>query len=238
MNVNDFLDLLSNKNIKTKFADTVARSISTKLDDFQTTVDSLHLELAAKDAVITRIEHDNQQLTKLVNDLSIQSATKLDSLQATIDSLCLELVAKDAVITRIEQDNQRLTKLVNDLSAQSDELLQETKRDNLIISGIAPSAAEAVIAGTNNTSSQATVVILVDFCYDVLQLAHIKQEMFLSHTSCHSQGLSLDVLLHLASWWFALLDVGYKMKFSICVDHSRTIIRDTILLTTENEDLV
>ena len=128
--VNDFLDLLSNKNVKTKFADMVANSISTKLNDLQATIDSLHLELAAK----------------------------------------------DAVITRIEPNNQRLTKLVNDLSAQNDDLMQDTKRDNLIISGKAPYAAEAVSAGRNNTSSQASVVKLVDFCHDVLQLAHIKQD--------------------------------------------------------------
>ena len=88
------------------------------------------MELAAKDAVITRIEQNNQRLTKLVNDLSVQSATKLDGLQATIDSLRLELAAKDAVIIIIKRDNQRLTKLVNDLSAQSDNLLQDTKCDN------------------------------------------------------------------------------------------------------------
>ena len=41
INVNDFLDLLSNKNVKTKFTDIVASSISTKLDDIQTTIDSL-----------------------------------------------------------------------------------------------------------------------------------------------------------------------------------------------------
>ena len=117
INFNDFLDLLSNKNVKTKFAAIVASSISAKLDDFL----------------------------------------------ATIDSLRLELAAKDAVITRIERVNQRLSKLVNDLSAQSDDLLQDTKCDNLIISAIAPSTAEAVSAGTNNTSSQATVVKFVDF---------------------------------------------------------------------------
>ena len=116
INFNDFLDLLSNKNVKTKFAAIVASSISAKLDFL-----------------------------------------------ATIDSLRLELAAKDAVITRIERVNQRLSKLVNDLSAQSDDLLQDTKCDNLIISAIAPSTAEAVSAGTNNTSSQATVVKFVDF---------------------------------------------------------------------------
>ena len=111
------------------------------------------MELVAKDGIITRIEQNNQRITKLVNDLSVQSATKLDGLQATIDMLHLELAAKDVVITRIERDNQRLAKLVNDLSAQSDDLLQDTKGDNLIISGIAPSATETVSAGTNNTSS-------------------------------------------------------------------------------------
>ena len=52
INVSNFLDLLSNKNIKTKFAEIVASSISTKLDDLQATIDSLRLELAAKDAEI------------------------------------------------------------------------------------------------------------------------------------------------------------------------------------------
>ena len=157
------------------------------------------MELAAKDAVITRIEQNNQRLTKLVNDLSVQSATKLDGLQATIDSLRLELAAKDAVIIIIERDNQRLTKLVNDLSAQSDNLLQDTKCDNLIISGTAPSAAKAFSAGTKNTSSQATVVKFVDFYHDVLQLAHIKQDdvsvvYFLPATvkTCHWTSCSIS----------------------------------------------
>ena len=154
LNVNHLLDLLSNKTVKTKFAEIVASSISTKLDDLQAAIDSLRLELAAKDAVITRIEWDNQRLTKLVNDLSVQRATKLDGLRATIDSLRLELAAKDAVITRIERNNQRLTKLVNNLSAQNDDSLHDTKSKNLIIYGLAPSAAEAVSAGTNNSSTK------------------------------------------------------------------------------------
>ena len=46
--------------------------------------------------------------------------------------------------------------------------------DNLFISGIVPSATEAVLAGMNNTSSQATVIKFIDFCHEVLHLAHIK----------------------------------------------------------------
>ena len=160
INFNDFFDLLSNKNVKNIFTDIVTSSISTKLDDLQATINSFRLELAVKNAVINRIEQDNQRLIKLVNDLFVQIANKLDGLQDNIDSLRLELAAKDSLITRIERDNQRLTKLVNDLSAQNDILLQDTKCDNFIIYGIEiiklshlVSAVEAVSAGTNNTSS-------------------------------------------------------------------------------------
>ena len=129
INFNDFLDLLSNKNVKNIFTDIVTSSISTKLDDLQATINSFRLELAVKNAVINRIEQDNQRLIKLVNDLFVQIANKLDGLQANIDSLRLELATKDSLITRIERDNQQLTKLVNDLSAQ---MISYCKTPNVI----------------------------------------------------------------------------------------------------------
>ena len=113
INVNDFLDISSNDEVRRRFAD-------------------------------------------LFDLNSVKQ--KLDGLQATIDSLRLELAAKDAAIHKIGIENCHLRFFINDLSTRNEDLQQETKRDNLIITGLSPSIAEATGAGHDASSSTQSTI--------------------------------------------------------------------------------
>jgi hypothetical protein len=103
-------------------------------------------------------------------------STKLDGLQTTVDSLRLKLSAKDAVLSRMEQDNSKLSKLINELSTVNENLQQELRRDNVIVTGIAPSVAEVTAVGLSVSTSQATMIKALDFCHDILQLPQLKSD--------------------------------------------------------------
>jgi cell division protein FtsB len=104
-NVNDFIELLSNHDVKNKLSEMFAESINAIID------------------------------TKLMQ--------KIDELSATVTMLRTELISKNATIENIQRENQNLRTVVEKLSAKNEDLLQETKRDNLVFSGISMSFSEA-----------------------------------------------------------------------------------------------
>lgn len=86
ISANDFMDLLSNPDIKSKFCAIFAEStaavienkLAAKLEDLSATIGLLRTELAAKNAIIADIKKDNQNLHGIISKLS---ATNEDLLQ-------------------------------------------------------------------------------------------------------------------------------------------------------------
>jgi hypothetical protein len=133
INLNDFLDILSNGDVKTKLEEIFTVSLNKSA---QTVMD------------------------------------KIDGLNATIIALKVELTAKDAIIEKVQRENQQLQKSVKDLIVCKENLQQETKRDNIVITGFKPTFAEASAEGSDNADVPQSSVIdkVVNLCRGALEM--------------------------------------------------------------------
>ena len=146
INATDFLDLLSNADVKAKFAEIFNVSINNAID--------------------SKINKLNENVTK-----------KLDEHNATISALSTELAVKDAIIARIQQENQQLKGLMANLSARNEDILQESKRNNLIISGFTSAFAEATANGNDASAPPHKIVNkVVEFCHNALNFPDVSAQ--------------------------------------------------------------
>ena len=123
---------------------------------------------------------------------------KLDGLQATIDSLHLELIAGKTAINKVIFENHHLRALINDFSARNN-LQQEAKRDNLIITGLSLAVAETTGSGLDASSSIRSTKLSTSAMKPwgclIFWLA-----TFLLPTSCHSLNSCWGIFLLPISW--------------------------------------
>ena len=100
----------------------------------------------------------------------------MDEFNAIISALRTELAVNDATIARIQQENQQLKVLMANLSARNKDILQESKRDNLIISGFTPTFAEATVTGNDASAPLHTIVNKIEFCHNALNFPDVSAQ--------------------------------------------------------------
>ena len=144
ISANDFLEMLNNPDVKTKFTEIFNESIQLAL----------------------------QKVFEKVNNVT----DKLNELSTSVSTLRLEIQSKDQSISNLKSENNALKAEIACLASYNDEMSQELKRDNLVISGFTPSFSQATAASGSSRqhiSLQSTINNVVEFCHNTLSLPDI-----------------------------------------------------------------
>ena len=159
INVKDFVDILGNQEVKQKLSDLFSDSI-------QVTV-TLALDKLAT-LLVSKGDFDH-----VTNNLTIQ----IDELNTQVASLRLKIQSKEAVIDNLKQENLAMRAEITTFIKNNDELQQEMKQDNLVLSGFTPTFTEATAGGTDRQhfSLDATIVKVASFCHQQLFLPDINE---------------------------------------------------------------
>jgi hypothetical protein len=178
INVNDFVEILTNPEVKLRLNEIFTESIQ-----------------AAVQKCIDNVKNDFQQLTSSIS-------AKVDELNTTVSTLRLQLESKDAVISSLQHESSSLRAEIAKISAQHDETLQEAKRDNLILTGFVPTYSEAAAGGNGQQriSTLATTNKVISFLQDQLAIPEINERdissaVFLPAPKSHSASATTGRLL-------------------------------------------
>ena len=117
-----------NQEVKAKLNDIFVKSIRQAV---QQAVQKVFDNVLA--TLMSKAEFDKQ-----VSTLS----DKLDALTDSVESIRLQMDSKDAAIGDLRKENASLRIIIRNLQCSNDYLLQEQKRENLVLSGFTPSYTE------------------------------------------------------------------------------------------------
>ena len=156
--MNDFVDIL-NQEVKQKpsdlFSDSIQVAVTLALD-----------KLAA--SLVSKGDFD-----RVTNNLT----TNINELNTQVASLQLKIQSKEAVIDNLTRENLAMRTDISTFIKNNDDLQQEMKRHNLILSGFTPTFTEAIAGGTGrqHISFDATIIIVkeVSFYHQQLSLPDI-----------------------------------------------------------------
>ena len=104
--------------------------------------------------------------------------TNMDELNTQVTSLRLKIQSKEAVIDNLTQKKLAMRADISTFIKNNDELQQEMKRHNLVLSGFAPTVTKATAGGTcrQHISLDATIVKVVSFYHQQLSLPDINED--------------------------------------------------------------
>lgn len=156
-------------------------SKSLSVDDF--------LSILKDDRVRKEFYELYEPLIKLTIDETVKVFRKdmqdaIDSLNASVTVLRTEVTTRDESVNKLKGENVSLTAEVNKLKKQVDDLEQYGRRDNLIISGLPLSYAEAATSHDNDNlreTTEATIDKVISLCREKLDCDIHQDDISVAH---------------------------------------------------------